>query len=173
MTKISIALIVLVAAACGGVDDADDVTTSSLATATEATAATSSTTVAATETTMGITSTSDAPPGTTAANGTLNGCADVVGVSIEAGSSGFTIAATVLSADTGWEKYADAWQVRTLDGAVLGERVLAHPHETEQPFTRSLSGVEIPKEITEVVVVARDLVEGFCGAAFNVAVPHP
>jgi hypothetical protein len=167
MTKTVIALLMLVVAACGGADDAVAVATSS------PTAATSSTSATAPATTAAISTTSTSPPVTTVVTDARSGCADVVGVSIESGPSGFSIAATVSSADTGWEKYADTWQVRTLDGIVLGERVLAHPHETEQPFTRSLSGVDIPRDITEVVVVARDLVEGFCGAAFNVAVPHP
>lgn len=80
---------------------------------------------------------------------------------------------TVRSGDTGWEKYADAWEIRTTDGVVLGTRELAHPHETEQPFTRSLGGVEIPDDVTEVVIVARDSVLGFCGDPLTVAVPRP
>jgi hypothetical protein len=114
------------------------------------------------------------PPATTATAGTAaEGCADVVGVTIEPGDAGFTVSATVASADTGWEKYADLWEVRAPDGSVLGERVLAHPHETEQPFTRSVGGVDIPPEIAEVVVAARDSVAGFCGAEFVAEVPHP
>ncbi len=101
------------------------------------------------------------------------GCADVVSASIEADSGGFTISATISSADTGWDKYADLWEVRTLDGVVLGERVLAHPHENEQPFTRSVSGVQIPIDVVEVVVVARDSVVGFCGDPFVMRVPLP
>lgn len=77
------------------------------------------------------------------------------------GSWRFTV--SVSSADTGWEKYADAWEVRSVDGRLPGTRQLTHPHETEQPFTRSLTGVAIPADITEVVVAARDSVLGFCG----------
>ena len=75
---------------------------------------------------------------------------------------------TVRSDDTGWDKYADAWEVRTADGIVLGTRVLAHPHESEQPFTRSLDGVVIPNGLTEVVIAARDSVAGFCGDTLTV-----
>jgi hypothetical protein len=100
------------------------------------------------------------------------GCADVIGVTIEPSSSGFTISATVSSSDEGWDKYADAWVVRTSSGTVLGERILTHPHQDEQPFTRSLGGVEIPSDVNEVVVAARDTVVGFCGAEFAVEVPH-
>ncbi|MEL0660958.1 hypothetical protein V6255_17650 [Psychromonas arctica] len=38
---------------------------------------------------------------------------------------------------------------------MLGKRVLLHPHDNEQPFTRSLCNVEIPKTIQKVVVNAK------------------
>ena len=53
----------------------------------------------------------------------------------------------------------------------LGERVLAHPHENEQPFTRSLSGVVIPDGVDTVTIAARDSVLGFCGEVFVLEVP--
>ena len=46
---------------------------------------------------------------------------------------------------------------------MLGTRVLAHPHENEQPFTRDLSGVAVPAGVAEVVIRAHDKVEGFGG----------
>jgi hypothetical protein len=98
-------------------------------------------------------------------------CAHVIAATIRAGDGGFTVDATVSSADTGWDKYADAWEVRGPDGSVLGERVLAHPHETEQPFTRSLSGVDIPEDVVEITVLAHDSVLGYCGEAFTLEVP--
>lgn len=97
-------------------------------------------------------------------------CADVVDARLSRTGDAHRIDVTVRSGDTGWDKYADAWVVRTLDGEVLGERVLAHPHETEQPFTRSLSGVIIPDGVAEVEVAARDSVNGFCGETLTVAV---
>lgn len=100
------------------------------------------------------------------------GCADVIDGSITGTDAGFTVSATVRSTDRGWDKYADVWQVRGPDGVVLGERVLTHPHETEQPFTRSLAGVRIPREVTEVVLAAHDLVAGYCGTEFEIEVPH-
>lgn len=99
------------------------------------------------------------------------GCADVIAAEIAAAGSGYQVSATVSSADTGWDKYADAWVVRTLDGEVLGTRELAHPHVDEQPFTRSLGGVEIPGGVDRVEVAARDSVEGFCGETVVVEVP--
>jgi hypothetical protein len=100
-----------------------------------------------------------------------DGCADVTDAVAErepAGTWGFQV--TVRSADTGWEKYADAWQVVAPDGTVLGTRELAHPHVDEQPFTRSLSGVEIPSDVETVVVRARDSVAGFCGREAEVEI---
>jgi hypothetical protein len=73
--------------------------------------------------------------------------------------------ATVRHNDQGWDHYADLWQVEDLGGNVLAERVLLHPHDTEQPFTRSQSGVNIPPEITQVVVRAKCNVHGFGGQA--------
>jgi hypothetical protein len=40
-------------------------------------------------------------------------------------------------------------------------RVLGHPHVNEQPFTRSLSGVQIPKGTAQVQIQARDLPQGW------------
>jgi hypothetical protein len=100
------------------------------------------------------------------------GCADVIDVVVSAEEQGtYRFAVTVRSADTGWDKYADRWEVRDGSGRVLGERVLAHPHVEEQPFTRSQSGIEIPAGVTTVTVMARDSTAGFCGASYEVAVP--
>ncbi len=61
------------------------------------------------------------------------------------------------------ERYADGWRVVGPDGTVYGTHTLAHDHANEQPFTRQQSGVEIPDDVTEVVVEGRDLVNGFGG----------
>jgi hypothetical protein len=99
------------------------------------------------------------------------GCADVVAATVDSSGDTYRVSATILSADTGWDKYADAWEVRAPDGAVLGARILAHPHVDEQPFARSLDDVDIPVGITEVEIAARDLVAGFCGETVTIAVP--
>ncbi len=104
--------------------------------------------------------------------GAVQPCADVIAARIvPRGDGSYRIDATVQSGDNGWDKYADAWEVRTPEGDVLGVRLLAHPHETEQPFTRSLSPVEIDPSIEEVVLVARDSVNGFCGEPLRLVVP--
>jgi hypothetical protein len=70
---------------------------------------------------------------------------------------------TLRSGDTGWDKYADQWEVLGPDGEVLATRVLMHPHVDEQPFTRSLDDVVIPSGVTQVTVLARDSVAGYGG----------
>ena len=103
----------------------------------------------------------------------VEGCADVVDATVERSGSRFVVTATVRSADTGWDRYADAWEVRTTDGEVLGTRILAHPHVDEQPFTRSLVDVQIPETSTSVEIAAHDSVVGFCGVTMIAAVPAP
>jgi len=98
--------------------------------------------------------------------------ADVVAVEVreEPGGS-YRFDVTIASDETGWDKYADRWQVLAPDGTVLGTRELAHPHVTEQPFTRSLGGVTIPDGVERVRVRAHDSVEGWGGAEMTVALP--
>ncbi len=73
----------------------------------------------------------------------------------------WTFDVTLSHNDTGWDHYADGWRVVDQDGNVLGLRNLAHPHINEQPFTRSLSGVQIPEGVTEVGIQARDNISGW------------
>ncbi|MGO1117679.1 hypothetical protein ACTL6U_03205 [Rhodovibrionaceae bacterium A322] len=63
--------------------------------------------------------------------------------------------------DEGWNHYANIWQVLDGQGNILGERVLYHPHVNEQPFTRSLNGVAIPLDLSEVTVRAGALPHGW------------
>jgi hypothetical protein len=72
--------------------------------------------------------------------------------------------------DTGWEDYADGWDVVTPEGRVLKPdadseftRTLLHPHVDEQPFTRSQGGIAIPPGVTRLRVRAHDLVDGWGG----------
>lgn len=69
------------------------------------------------------------------------------------------VSVTLRHADTGWKHYANVWVVETLEGKTLGRRVLFHPHEDEQPFTRSLS-LTLPKGVTKVRIRAGDNVGG-------------
>ena len=70
--------------------------------------------------------------------------------------------------DAGWEHYADRWDVVSPDGEVLASRVLLHPHENEQPFTRSLGGVAVPEGVTRVIIRAHDNVHGLGGQTVEV-----
>jgi len=82
----------------------------------------------------------------------------------------WTFHVTVAHPDTGWEDYADGWDVVTPDGTVLKvnpddpfTRLLLHPHENEQPFTRSQSGINLPIGVTQLRVRAHDILDGWGG----------
>lgn len=75
---------------------------------------------------------------------------------------------TLRHPDTGWEHYADAWEVLSPEGASLGMRVLAHPHKDEQPFTRSLAGVEVPAGTEYVMIRPRCLIDGWASTQMRV-----
>ena len=100
-----------------------------------------------------------------------DGCAHVIDATITPTGLTYQVSATVSSADTGWDKYADRWVVRTETGFVLRERDLAHPHVHEQPFTRTMTGLEVPDGEDVLEFAARDSVEGFCGTVFVLEVP--
>ena len=73
----------------------------------------------------------------------------------------WSVSTTLRHKDTGWDHYADQWRVVDRSGKVLGKRILYHPHEHEQPFTRSQSGIRIPETTTVVFVEAHDKVHGW------------
>ena len=99
--------------------------------------------------------------------------ADVQFVRAKQGAGGsWTFSVTVLHPDTGWDDYADGWDVVLPDNTVVKPdpdspftRLLLHPHESEQPFTRSQSGIVIPEGVEQVTVRAHDLVDGWGGKA--------
>ena len=102
----------------------------------------------------------------------LAGNADVISVAVEKNSKGtYNFKTTVSHNDEGWDHFADQWEVLTLDGKLLGTRVLLHPHVGEQPFTRDLPGVAIPAGIKRVTVRARDSVHEYGGKAIEVTLP--
>lgn len=102
----------------------------------------------------------------------LAGEVDVVGARVAREAAGtFRFDVTLRHADTGWDHYADNWEVLTLDGKLLARRVLLHPHEDEQPFTRSLGGVEIPAGIARVLIRGHDKVHGYGGKELVMELP--
>ena len=100
------------------------------------------------------------------------GEADVLEVEVtrEAGGT-YRFDVTVAHADEGWDHYADRFEVLGPDGALLGTRTLLHPHENEQPFTRSLTGVVVPPGLDRVHVRAHDSVHDYGGAELDVPLP--
>ena len=101
----------------------------------------------------------------------LAGESDVMDARIQPGTDGWTFQVTLRHADTGWDHYADAWEVLAPDGKVLARRVLFHPHVNEQPFTRSLSHVKVPEGTPYVVIRAHDKVHGYGGKTLKLPWP--
>lgn len=98
---------------------------------------------------------------------------EVVDVQISASADGsYRFDVTVRHEDEGWDHYADRFEVLANDELILGTRVLHHPHENEQPFTRSLSGVKIGSDLDGVRVRAHDSVHGYGEDAMTVKVPR-
>lgn len=103
----------------------------------------------------------------------LAGEADIIKVKIDKTSlNSFRFSVTVLHEDTGWQHYANQWDVIDKKGRILGTRVLLHPHVDEQPFTRSLSGLKIPEGIKTVTIRAHDLVHKYGGRQITVELPR-
>ncbi|MCG8381933.1 MAG: hypothetical protein MJA28_06905 [Gammaproteobacteria bacterium] len=76
-----------------------------------------------------------------------------------AGSGRYHINVTLKHTDTGWAHYADRWDVLDEQGAVIGQRILHHPHVDEQPFTRGLT-LSIPEHVKQITIRAHDKVHG-------------
>lgn len=100
-----------------------------------------------------------APPQITSATATRTG-------------DSWRIDVTLLHPDTGWDHYADGWQVTAPDGTPLGTRELLHPHVHEQPFTRSLSRVSIPVTLEYVLIRARCSTDGWTSGPYRLALPR-
>ncbi len=97
---------------------------------------------------------------------------EIVAAKAQKGTGGWRFDVTLRHGDTGWDHYADGWRILDADGTELGLRTLFHPHEHEQPFTRSLSGVSIPDGIDRVFVQARDNIDGWAEPLFTVELPR-
>lgn len=99
------------------------------------------------------------------------GNADVLNVQGSQSSPGvWSFRVTVMHPDSGWDDYADGWDIVLPDGRVVRPnpdekftRTLWHPHVSEQPFTRSQSGVVIPESAEQVTIRAHDKRDGFGG----------
>jgi hypothetical protein len=112
------------------------------------------------------------PPGAPAADDAAQKHPDVVAVKVRAaGPDRFAFDVTVSSPYDTPQRYADAIRVAGKDGTVFGERVLLHDHADEQPFTRDLYGVRIPRAVRVVVIQARDQRFGYGGKTVEIALP--
>ncbi len=80
----------------------------------------------------------------------------------------WTFAVTLKHGDTGWDHYANEWQVIAPDNKILATRTLYHPHVEEQPFTRNTSGVKIPASMETVRIIAKDTVHGLAKTAMKI-----
>jgi len=103
----------------------------------------------------------------------IAGQARIIDVSVTNNNGSFRFDVTLEHADSGWDHYADGWEVVSPAGDVLGKRVLAHPHVNEQPFTRSLSAVQIPQNVKTVSIRAHDSVHGYNKDMFEVDLGRP
>ncbi|MFC4405652.1 hypothetical protein [Haloarchaeobius iranensis] len=92
--------------------------------------------------------------------------ANVVAVAAEDGDGSYAFDVTLHHDDDGEDGFVDWWQVERLDGSRLGRRELLHAH-SRQPFTRSET-IEIPGEVTCVVVRGHDRTHGYGGVAMLV-----
>ena len=86
--------------------------------------------------------------------------AEILDVKISKQSDTYSFSVKILHEDSGWEHYVNRYEVLDKDGNVIATRTLWHPHENEQPFTRSLRGVQI-KGINIVYLRANDSVDGY------------
>ena len=88
---------------------------------------------------------------------------EILDVKVEKSGMLWHIDVTLLHADTGWDHFADGWEVLDSGGSRLGYRQLHHPHMHEQPFTRSLNGLAIPDGTREIFIRAHCSVDNWSG----------
>ena len=97
---------------------------------------------------------------------------DVVAAKVQARiADRFDFDVTVSSPYDTAQRYADAFRVMHKDGSVYAQRLLLHDHAGEQPFTRDLYGVRVPRGVRSVVIQARDQQHGWGGKTLEVALP--
>lgn len=96
---------------------------------------------------------------------------DVIDVVVEEESAGvFAFSVTISSPYDTPDRYADGWRIIGPDTSVYGEHTLTHDHASEQPFTRTQRGVEIPSDVDEVTVEGRDLEHGYGGGTVTATI---
>ena len=97
---------------------------------------------------------------------------DVIAAKVRSsGPDTFDFDVTVSSPCDTSQRYADAFHVANKNGVVYGERKLWHDHADEQPFTRDLYSVKVPRGVRVVVIQARDQRLGYGGKSIEVPLP--
>ena len=94
----------------------------------------------------------------------------IAGVNIMKLGMYWRVSVTLDHPDTGWDHYADAWQIVLEDGSVIGTRELMHPHVDERPFTRSLNAVVVPDGTQRFYIRARCSHDGWSKTLYPVDV---
>lgn len=97
---------------------------------------------------------------------------DVVSAKVQARTTErFDFDVTISSPYDTPQRYADAFRVMHKNGTVYAQRLLLHDHASEQPFTRDLYGVRVPRGVRSVVIQGRDQLHGWGGKTIEVALP--
>jgi len=81
---------------------------------------------------------------------------------------GWRFDVTLAHPDTGWDHYADGWELIDEAGNQIAYRELMHPHVEEQPFTRSLRNVMLPDGLRTLWVRAKCSQDGWSTNTFEV-----
>lgn len=107
------------------------------------------------------------------ATGKLNASeADVLDVEvIDKGDNRYTFNVTIRHEDTGWDHYADRWEILNLQEEIIAVRSLRHPHMKQESFTRSLPFVPVHQDTKEIKVRAHCSVDGFTGKQVVIKLP--
>ncbi|CAN5683396.1 hypothetical protein BH24ACT22_BH24ACT22_20130 [soil metagenome] len=117
----------------------------------------------------------EAAQGGTTASGQSSGqkYPDVREAELESsGGDTWSLSVTISSPYDSPERYADGWRVLSPNDEVLGKHELMHDHASEQPFTRSQTGLEIPQDVQKITVEGRDLKNGYGGKTVSISVPR-
>ena len=89
-------------------------------------------------------------------------------VDVSKSDMGWRFDVTLEHPDTGWDHYADGWEITDAAGNQIGFRELMHPHVNEQPFTRSLRDVMLADGVQTVFIRSRCSIAGWSDAPYEV-----
>jgi hypothetical protein len=82
------------------------------------------------------------------------------------------IEVTLAHKDTGWDHYANGFEVQAPDGTRLGYRELTHPHVGEASFQWALTGLKIPDDISYVLIRPRCSLVGWSAEPVRLDLPN-